>query len=190
MKTRYPEVEEHVRVQREQLGEVSDLFFEVVRRIIYLRRGLEVEANFARFDVLVKENVEALVEEMDTRWLVSICDTYMDFGSPVDSRNAGMIVLLVNLVKLAETERMMLASTAQDGAEVARCGEDIYPLWDGVTTYLISGGDMPRNLFGRLSKLMEPTPVFGRMLEAVVERMREGDTLPARLGRHQERFFS
>jgi hypothetical protein len=190
MKTRHEDAEEQVRLQREALGGVTDLFAEVVGLIVYLRRGEEVEMRFARFDVLVKENVEELVKQMDTRWLVSICDTYMDYGSPVESRNAGIISLLVNMVKLAETERFMLSNKALEAGDVERCGKDIYPLWDGVTSFLITGGDMPRNLFSRLSKLMEPTPVFMRIFEAVMEGMKGNDTLLARLSRHQERFYS
>ena len=51
------------------LSEIQDL-------ITDLRNGIDIEKNWKKFTGLIESNLENVCKSLDTRWLVSICDTY------------------------------------------------------------------------------------------------------------------
>ena len=51
------------------LSEIQDL-------ITDLRNGIDIEKNWKKFTGLIENNLENVCKSLDTRWLVSICDTY------------------------------------------------------------------------------------------------------------------
>jgi len=63
---------------------------------VYLRRGVHAEATFRCLRQLVEGNLDLVVQQLDARWLVSICDSYADFGTPIEARNALLISSFLN----------------------------------------------------------------------------------------------
>lgn len=65
-------------------------------RIIHLRRGLNGGEDWLFFKKEVEDNIHYLCSVMSTRWLVSICDSFVDYGSDIERSNALLLSSLVN----------------------------------------------------------------------------------------------
>ena len=72
-----------------------------------LRRNIDVENNWRKLHEIIETNINDICKTLNTRWLISICDTYIDYGSEIESRNAMIIVLIANMEKLAQTNLFM-----------------------------------------------------------------------------------
>jgi hypothetical protein len=158
----------------------------VIRNI---RRGIDVERNFERFRVLVEGQTERVCSDLDTRWLVSVCDTYADFGTPVESRNAMFVSLLANFEKVSQS--YVYWKLGYEGSlEVPADHEPRkVPLWDGMSSFHLSVGDVTNNLFARLGRLMEPTPHIARIYETVRDRLRDHETILGALNKYHRHVF-
>ena len=51
----------------------------------------------------VEENIDDICEQLDSRWLISICDTYADYGDAIHKCNATLISLLCNYERIVQT---------------------------------------------------------------------------------------
>lgn len=141
--------------------------------IVRCRRSRD-EAAWTELRALVEADVDAFCEGSDTRWLVSVCDTYADYGEPLEQAAAMLIVLLVNWEKLAWSLRLVSNPEPPRQAEPEDCQT---PLWDGVASlHLRSRGcDMPENLFRRLRHALIPVPHLARIFQSVGSRLIDAD---------------
>lgn len=163
--------------------------FDVIREIIYLRRSIDPAEHMARFRSLLKAGGEPLVLGFSTRWLVSLADTFADYGEPSERASAMLIVVLANVTRLAETERLFLNDAQIDPDRRETFVMPGTPLWDGMVSYAIRHGDMPINMWTRIRKLLADSPILLFIFETVLARLRENDTLIARLGALNPNFF-
>ena len=148
-----------------------------------LHRGAPDQAAWQELRSIVEGDVEAVCRGSDTRWLVSICDTYADFGDPVERAGAMLVVLLANWEKCAWTLRNL---TGAGTPRMPEAEDRNAPLWDGVASIdlLNRTYDMPRNLFGRLRRALSPAPHLQRIFQEVAWRMADADgSTPALLNR-------
>jgi SAM-dependent methyltransferase len=140
-------------------------------RIIRLRR--RTHDDWPQFREEVTEHLPFLLAHFNTRWLVSICDTFADHGTPIERRNAMFVSLLVAWEKLVQTRRLADASPEWIASGAPSFMREPQLLWDGVTSMVTTPrADMLRNLFSRLGVMLGPTPHLLQMMETVVERMR------------------
>ena len=137
--------------------------------IVRCRRSRDEEA-WQELRALIEADVDAFCAGSDTRWLVSVCDTYADFGEPLEQAAAMLIVLLVNWEKMAWSLRLVCEAGPPRPAEPDDCQA---PLWDGVSSlHLRSRGcDMPENMFRRLRHALIPVPVLARIFQEVAGRL-------------------
>lgn len=160
----------------------------IKHRIVRLQR--RTHNDWPAFRAEVESNLDAILAHFDTHALVSICDTYADYGDPVERRNAMMISLITGWEKLAETQRMAQGTLCSDAVDAAASAAITRPrgLGDGITSIpATSGANVLPNLFSRLAGLVCESPVIFRILQTVIDRMRrhEHSTL-AFLDRHHE----
>jgi len=160
---------------------LSHSHFDVIREIIYLRRRIDPVVHMARFRLLLNEGGEDLLRAFSTRWLVSIADTYADHGADSERANAMIIVMLANVTKLAETERLYLKDVGIDPKRQGECIMAGTPLWDGMVSYAIKHGDMPINMWMRVRAILVDTPTLSSIFETVLSRMLAGNTVIGRL---------
>ncbi len=139
--------------------------------IVRCRRGHDVAA-WQELRALVEGDVQAFCAGSDTRWIVSVCDTYADYAEPAERAAAMLIVLLVDWEKLAWSLRLVSDQPAPGLPDRAHCNA---PLWDGVMSLDLYNRtyDMPRNLIRRLLKALRPFPHLAHMCRAVLERLVE-----------------
>src|SRR5205085_10868877 len=140
------------------------------------------------------EEFEFLTAHLNSRWLISACDTFADHGSDTQKAAAMLLVVLINTVKLAETERLALrdASTLPakfDAIAESHRGKRHIELWDGMMAYGPFSGDMPRNMLRRLAMLTEKDAALGAIARTLIRRAVAADTLLGRLARLNEGFL-
>lgn len=188
---RHPDVDQHMEALRREFAGRPLVCLELVRHIVQLRRQIEIEKNWAALKLLLEKYQDVLMEEMDTRWLLSICDTYADFGTELERSGAMIIVACVNLIKLADTERLMLCRDEVDAAKIAAQTKEPQPLYDGVTTYLFKTGDMPANMFARINNTLRSSPMLHRIWSTIFQRLQHSENLLSRIAKHHQRgeFF-
>ncbi len=181
-------------VSSQELGDaVHCIFSRLKHRIIRLRR--RSHDDWPYFVGEIEQHLEDLCSCLNTRWLVSICDTYADFGSPVEKGNAMCISLIANWEKLALTHRRAFGlenGVFPDRARLAEMKSPL-PLWDGMTSMVLdAGANALPNMFSRLSRLTESTPVLQKILLTILERMRQNNrsTLSEIDAVHEKDLFS
>ena len=167
----------------------ENLQSEIQKIIINLRKGKEKERNWSSFRELVENNLDEVCKIFDTRWLVSICDTYADFGDPVTRRNAMLVVQTANFEKLWATQLLMYDLKLNEEKIDKLRKHKIIPLWDGMYSFNINHGDMTNNFFARVNDLMVETPVIEAIYQTVIQRIKENDTVLANLNKYHKRLF-
>lgn len=146
-----------------------------------LRRGISTGTVYAQFRRLWEGHGDLLLEILDTRWLISACDTICDHASdPAEKQSAVLVSLFANTVKLAESERLGLDTTG-----TPRPVPRGTALFDGMTAFVAGKGDMPANLLKRLEQGLDSSSISGAIGREVVTRCLGHDTVFSRFAAKQ-----
>jgi len=172
-------LEEHYAKLRPQFVGQPEACFQLVMEIVRLRREIEVNKSWQRFNELLDAHIDLYVTHLNTRWLVSICDTVTDHGDSSRRSKALLISTVVNMIKLAETERQLSTNPVHDPAKVRR--PKYTRFWNGMTPYGIKKGDMARQLLTRISTSIEDDVVLTKIWLAVLGKLKTSDTILLRL---------
>ncbi len=164
------------------LPEIQDL-------LIRLRKDIDTEENWKMFTELIESNLDKVCKSLDTRWLISVCDTYVDYGDPVTRRNAMLVVQTANFEKLWATYLLMYDLDLNEEKVDKLKKNKVIPLWDGMYSFNINHGDMTSNYFARIDELMSETPVIDAIYKTVLQRIKENDTVLANLNKYHKRLF-
>jgi hypothetical protein len=157
--------------------------------IVNLRRKVDLEENWALFREQVEGNTEAVCEGLNTRWLISVCDTYVDMGNEIERRNAMLIVTLVNMEKVGQSyvnwrlnyEAPFTMPEAHEPRKIQ--------LWDGMTSMHLVIGDVTNNLFRRMEMLLADTPHLRAIYHAVLARIATHDTILGAMNKYHKHVF-
>lgn len=173
---------------------MPELCFTQAKLVILIRRKIAFDENIRAFSALWEAEAEFLAHHLSSRWLISACDTFANYGERERRAAAMMLVILVNMTKLAGTERIclndetLLREKYHFLAERYRRKEPV-ELWDSMTAYSPYSGDMPRNMFRRMLAVTDAECVMRPIVRALMQRMTEADTLLGRLARINPRFL-
>ncbi len=148
---------------------------------VRIRRGIDLPENFERFRVVWEDATEVLLEKLDSRWLVSACDTIVDhWPDPKEKALAIAGALFMNTVKLYETERRLGGGQGSASSPVERT-----ELFDGLVAFWIGRGDMPFNMQRRLHNMRQG--IAGSIVWELFRRANCGDSVYRRFALlHQE----
>ena len=101
---REQELERHFdKIEIEFAGKPK-LCFHLAKVIVLIRREVDLEKNVDEFFTILYQHVGLLCQYMSTRWLIAICDTVADHGSPVQKASA--LMMLGDKVSAEEAERL------------------------------------------------------------------------------------
>lgn len=177
-----PGLNDHAEMLRLEFVGQSQLALYHALLNVLLRRGIDVAVNVGRMRQLWREEREFLLERLDSRWLVSACDTIADhFPEPEEKATALIGSVLVNVVKLYETERLAAFGSAR--------GETVGPhrwtgpqeLFDGIVAFSLGTGDMVLNLHRRLDALTRASPTTAAaILRELIRRVNAHNTVLSR----------
>ena len=113
------------------------------------------------------------------RWLKSICDTYADFGNPVESRDAMAISLFINMLRLAETVRYLRGPMLPDMIAAARAGRS--KVYEELSTLHIDRQDTLLNVSKRMNRQLAGSGIMETIWQAVLRRVHASDSVIAEL---------
>lgn len=190
---RTADLDEHIALLKAEFTGLPEICHRHASLVVRIRRRIEIESAVAEFFELWDSSADELAANLSSRWLVSACDTYADHGSEVQRATALMLSAIVNTIKLAETERLILSDPNPDADKtdelIRKHSQQVHvDLWDGMTAYSIVAGDMPRNLLARLRSVLGSDPVLSVIGETLIGRAIEADTLYGRMARLNPRF--
>lgn len=154
----------------------SELLVEIVSLIKELRNKRNIVANWQRFLYLVTSNDEVIINTFNIKWLISICDTYADYGSELERRNALFLSLFVGMVRLSDTISTVHTKTLDDDmVELLRSKR--VPLYSGLKTMNIDKQDTCLNLSKRLQNVLQETPFFLSVFYHILKEMKVNGSL-------------
>ncbi len=157
--------------------------------IVQLRRHRNTDYAWKVVYNLVENNPEKICEVLNTRWLISIADTYADFGNDIEKRNALYITMLGNFEKLFQT-RMLMYDLSLNPMKVEQLKHrKVVPLWDGMTSFNIQEGNMTNNMFYRIREMLKATPSLEVIFETIMQRIAQSDTFLSDLNKHHKKLF-
>lgn len=172
----------HLAHLRKEFAGQPEIVFYHAKLIVLLRREFRVEETYRQFKDLWDREAEFLCAHLNIRWLISACDTFADHDADPATRNAALMVsVLVNTVKMYETERMITnaAGNAVDNAQIEHLQTDLVPLFEGMSCFTVGTDDTLRNMRWRLDKTFSEGAV-GRIFKTVFDRLQLNDTAFAR----------
>lgn len=170
-----PDLAEHlVRLRGEFVGQ-PELLYHHAQLIVLIRREADTQAHYARFEKLWLAEAPFLRTQLDLRWLVAACDTFIDHAQdPVLRALALCAVALVNTVKLQETERFLSGSTAATAPEQPEALEALrthrVDLFDGLSAFIPGTDDTLRNMRWRLDHVCALHPL-GVVVQEIFDRL-------------------
>ena len=151
--------------------------------IVRMRRGEDTGRAFR--DLWSKEGA-FLKKILRLRWLISACDTIIDDETfdHADRALALTASVLTATVKLYETERLAIGAGQQDQHSRPSDVKQLYyipanvqPLFDGMTTFQIGGGDLIMNLVNRSRAMTCSGGIAGSIFMEILQRIQLNDTV-------------
>lgn len=186
-------LEQHLlHVKREFSGQPT-INYSFASCIVKIRRQIESVDNQALFLDLVHHPITGpfLAEHLSLRWLVSAADTLADIGNDQEAAAAMNLVVLVNMIKLAETEYRLCGQPEHQPQELSQLLEQHpAPLFEGMIYYHPIRGDMPRNMFQRLQRTVSSHAFLDRVFARAMQVLQQQPNLLQRLAVYNERFFN
>ncbi len=175
-----PDLAAHlVRLRGEFVGQ-PELLYRHAQLIVLVRREADTQANYARFEQLWLAEPQFLRTQLDLRWLVAACDTFMDHAQDPALRALALCaVTLANTVKLQETERFLQGTAATAAPDQPEALQALHTrrvnLFDGLSAFIPGTDDTLRNMRWRLDEVCSLHPL-GVVVQEIFERLqREGN---------------
>lgn len=172
------DLREHLeRLRREFIGQ-PELLYHHATLIVLIRREAQTRENFSMLRALWLAEPDFLCASLDLRWLIAACDSFIDHDSdPLVRATLMNGVLLVNTIKLQETERFLGGSApvaddlqARDALQAGRV-----PLFDGLAAFVPGTDDTLRNMRWRLDQVCALHPLGAIVMEIFDRLQRDGN---------------
>lgn len=162
------------------------LLNEVQGLIKNLRNNVDVESNLCKFKGVVDENSDEILKTFNLRWLISICDTYADYGNPIEQRNSLLISLFVNLIRVSDTYTLTM-NAGHSIEMIEKLKVQQIPLVGGLVTLNIDKQDTCLNLSKRMNKLLPCTPFLFEVYRKASRELLMSDSLLKRFSNLSDR---
>jgi len=162
---------------------------ELISLIKNLRQGRNTEKNRIEFKRIIQKNIKKICKNLNTRWLISICDTYVDYGNPIEARNALIITVFTNMEKLGQTYFHMFDLKINNEKIKKLRDEPPFELWDGMTSFHLKKGDLTSNMFRRIDWCLKETPELHLIFKTVLTRIKKNDTILGNINKYHRKVF-
>ncbi|MEO0423163.1 MAG: hypothetical protein AAF184_12550 [Pseudomonadota bacterium] len=185
-------LEAQLQAIRADFAGASALCLAAAELVVHLRRGVDLEGSRGALFALTHhpETADFLARELSLRWLVSVLDSYADHAPGTEAAGAMALSVLVNTIKLAETERLIVSDPAHDDTRRAQLAARFpTPLFGGVNAFRLESGDMVRNLFARLETVLQDEPFLIAAFARVRRELRTQPNLLSRLATYHPALF-
>ena len=171
---RLTDIEENIQAVRGEFVGKPEICHTLVKHIIYLRRNIDVMENTHNFFRLLGKYLDVILEHYDVRWLLSICDTYVDHGDEYSSAIAMNIVNIINNINITLT----ILHICKDPTMQVRETDVKYPTWGGMITCDVITGDTIHNMMTRNDKVINGHYILNKIWCEIKRRGREEERIP------------
>lgn len=190
---RHEDISVNIKNLRKEFIGKPQVCYKVASHIVHLRRKPDLHRHQYEFNRLIEEYMDVLLEHLDVRWLLSICDTYVDIGDPHRSAVAMNIVQCVNGTNLHLT---IIANVENGNLDPAKLRQERKAkTWGGMITADIPNGDMIYNMMTRLNSVVKQDKLLNKIWCEIKRRGRgEGNVVMNHLCaystiEHQREYF-
>lgn len=144
--------------------------------IVLIRREVDSQNNYAKFKALWLAERDFLLRSLNIRWLISACDTFIDFDEDACLKATLMnAVVLINTLKLQETERFLCdQSITENPQHQQHLQHQRYALFDGTSAFAVGTDDTLRNMRWRLEQVCEIHPL-GQIVIEIFDRLQRDE---------------
>ncbi len=102
------DIKQHIAALRKEFVGEPELIFYHAQLIVLIRREFKTVEMYDKFDMLWREDSDFLLKNMSIRWLVAASDTFAEMSrNSTEKALALAVALLINTIKLSETERFL-----------------------------------------------------------------------------------
>ncbi|NCG08491.1 MAG: hypothetical protein GWO81_02810 [Verrucomicrobia bacterium] len=155
------DLQAHLDNLRKEFHGASELEYYHAKLNVLLRRGFKTKETFQKITELWEAEYEFLIEHLNTRWLISAADSFIDHHpDPLTRAYAFNAVTLINTCKIYESERFACntQTTPPDPRLIEALQSGRTPFFDGTSAFVIGTDDTLRNMHWRLESLEEKIP--------------------------------
>lgn len=144
--------------------------------IVLIRREVDIAENFEKFCALWDLERDFLLGSLNTRWLVSACDTFLDLHQDVTVRAILLnAVVLINTIKLQETERYLCKQSVEINLDRQQeLQQRRHNLFDGTSAFAVGTDDTLRNMRWRMDEVFSAHPL-GQLVMEVFDRLQRDE---------------
>jgi len=135
--------------------------------IIRLRRRPSVK-DWSLFSFYFRSACEEYIPIMNSRWLLSILETYADCAEEPLRNNAMLATVPVTWERFSQT-LIKNAWIVRDNPKKEMYGQK--PIYDGLMTQQLLLADTPTNFFKRTMNILESTPIIQMIYVELIKRM-------------------
>ena len=154
---------------------MSDLAAQIAALVKELRNSRDVAVNWQAFELLVRGNEDRIVAELSMRWLRSVCDSFADFGNPLERRDALAISVFINMVRFAETVGYLRGPILP--GRLAEAKSKRLPLYEELWTFHIDKQDVYLNVAKRMARQLAGTGLMEKIWREVLRRYLAGNNV-------------
>lgn len=150
---------------------------------VFLRRGIYTKETFRKLSDLWNHESLFLIGNLNTRWLISAADSFIDYDTnPLSRAYAFSAISLVNSCKLCETERFAnnTESTEYEPDKLEKLKRERIPLFDGTSAFAVGTCDTLRNMRWRLDSMKNDLPSY-IILKEIFYRINSHNTVYKRM---------
>lgn len=176
-------IQSHISNLKNEFNGKTELEYYHAKLNVFLRRGIKTKETFKMFTDLWEHEADFLLKNLNSRWLISAADSYIDHDKNTLSRAfAFSAICLVNSCKLCETERFVNNSktTEYDPDKLKRLKNERVALFDGTSAFAIGTCDTLRNMRWRLDSMKNELVSF-KILQEIFYRINTHDTVYKRM---------
>jgi len=191
--TRMPDIEQNKKLVKGEFIGLPTVCYELVKTIIHLRRTPDSQSHRDQFYSYLQDYQSVLLQNLDVRWLLSICDTLVDIGDPLQSATAMNIVQCINRCNIDYTLLINLQQATFDGRKLA--SELKLSTWGGMITADVPNGDMMYNMQTRLANVLKGDQLCNAIWCRICELSADNNNIPVNIlvnhsrHQHQRQFF-
>jgi hypothetical protein len=177
------DLKHHLNDLRNEFHGATELEYYHAKLNVLLRRKFKTKETFQKFKKLWQAECRFLIKHLNTRWLISAADSFVDQDpDPLARSYAFTAISLVNTCKLYETERF--ASETNDVHYNSKRIEELQkkriPLFDGTSAFTIGTDDTLRNMRWRFESLPKIMPT-SLILKEIFDRLNQHETAYKRI---------
>ena len=175
----YDKIDKQFEVLKYEFIGQSELCLTCAKIIVLIRRECEIKKHYALLEDLWNKEKTHLLKNLNTRWLISVVDTFSDHSKNDTDRALSVACsCLINTIKIQETERYIIdAKNNKDNKDrLLELQNGRVALFDGTSAFAVGTDDTLRNMRWRIDKLSK-VGVSGEILLEVFMRLQKHDTV-------------